>query len=233
MFNRNIFFKGALHGSPFLLVIAPFGLLFGVVAAEAGLTIIETLAMTILVIAGASQFTALALLSEHAPTLIIIIASLAVNLRMAMYSAALVPHFGEAPMRWRALAAYFMIDQTFAVAVKQYDATPAWSSAEKLSYYFGSAAIVCPFWYCSTYLGAVIGEAIPKSYSLDFAIPICFIAIIAPMIRNLPHLVTLLVSVTVALCLSWLPYNIWLLISALLAMMAGAQTEYWLERRKP
>ena len=231
MLNARIFTKGALHGSPFLLVIAPFGLLFGVVASEAGLTIIETMAMTIFVIAGASQFTALALLSEHAPTLIIIVAALAVNLRMAMYSAALVPHFGNAPMRWRALAAYFMIDQTFAVAVKQYQSTPNWSVTEKLSYYFGSAAIICPVWYGSTFLGAVIGEAIPKSYSLDFAIPICFIAIIAPMIRNLPHLVTALVSVTVALCLSWLPYNIWLLISALLAMMAGAQTEYWLERR--
>ena len=161
MLNARIFTKGALHGSPFLLVIAPFGLLFGVVATEAGLTIIETMAMTIFVIAGASQFTALALLSEHAPTLIIIVAALAVNLRMAMYSAALVPHFGNAPMRWRALAAYFMIDQTFAVAVKQYQSTPNWSVTEKLSYYFGSAAIICPVWYGSTFLGAVIGEAIP------------------------------------------------------------------------
>jgi predicted branched-subunit amino acid permease len=46
--------------------------------------------MTVLVIAGAAQFTALALLEEQAPMLIVIIAALAVNLHMAMYSAALL-----------------------------------------------------------------------------------------------------------------------------------------------
>ncbi len=73
-------------------MVAPFGLLFGVVATEAGLNLVETLTLTVLVIAGAAQFTALALLEDQAPTIIVIIASLAVNLRMAMYSAALFPH---------------------------------------------------------------------------------------------------------------------------------------------
>ena len=57
---------------------------------KCGLDLIETMTMTVLVIAGAAQFTALALLEEQAPTLIVIIAALAVNLRMAMYSAALL-----------------------------------------------------------------------------------------------------------------------------------------------
>lgn len=232
MFNATAFKKGALNGSPFILVIAPFGLLFGVVAAEAGLNLLETFAMSALVVAGASQFTALALLNEQAPTLIIIVASLAVNLRMAMYSAALVPHFGEASFGWRAFASYFMIDQNFAVAASQFQSTPEWSLSQKLSYYFGSASVLIPLWYGSSVLGAIAGEAIPKSYALDFAIPICFIALIAPLIRSLPHVIAALVSVSVALSLSWLPYNSWLLIAALTAMIAGAQTELWLERNK-
>ena len=59
------------------------------VAAEAGWGLAETMGMTVMVIAGASQFTALQLLSEHAPLVIVIATALAVNLRMAMYSAAL------------------------------------------------------------------------------------------------------------------------------------------------
>lgn len=230
--TRRAFRRGMWDCSPFVLVIAPFGLLFGVVASEAGLNLLETLSMTILVIAGASQFTALALLTEQAPTLVVIAAALAVNLRMAMYSAALVPHLGKASLGVRALAAYFMVDQSFAVAIKKYQAERNYLLSEKLAYYFGCAAIICPFWYGCSAVGALVGQAIPKAYSLDFAIPICFIALVAPMLRSLPHLIAALVSVVCALLLSWMPYNLWLIVAGFVAMAAGAQSELWLEARR-
>ena len=226
------FWRGFRAGSPFVLVIVPFALLFGAVAADAGLDIIETMAMTVLVIAGAAQFTALGLLSEHAPTLIVLAAALAVNLRMAMYSAALVPHLGRAPFWLRALMAYFMVDQVFAVAVKEYEAQPAMPLGHKIAYYFGSLAPIVPLWYLFSWVGAVAGRAIPPGYSLDFAIPICFIAITAPMMRSLPHFVAALVSVGAALALAWVPWNLGLMVAALLAMVAGAQVELWLARRQ-
>ncbi len=77
---KSTFWNGFIDCSPFILVVAPFGLLFGVIATEAGLNLAETMSMTILVIAGASQFTALALLKEQAPTLIIIFTQLGVPL---------------------------------------------------------------------------------------------------------------------------------------------------------
>jgi predicted branched-subunit amino acid permease len=144
---RSYFWQGYRDCSPFILIVAPFGLLFGAVAREAGLNLIETMMMTILVIAGAAQFTALALLEDQAPTFIVVIAALAVNLRMAMYSAALVPHFGKASLSKRLLASYFMVDQTFAVAIKRYDSDPTLTLDQKLIYYFGCAARVCPFCY--------------------------------------------------------------------------------------
>jgi predicted branched-subunit amino acid permease len=104
--------------------------LFGVVVREAGLNLIETMTMTILVISGALEFTALA-----------------VNLRITMYSAVLVPYFGKASLSKRLLASYFMVDQTFAVAIKRYDSDPTLTLDQKLNYYFGCAAGVCPFCY--------------------------------------------------------------------------------------
>ncbi|MFT5664140.1 MAG: putative branched-subunit amino acid permease, partial [Gammaproteobacteria bacterium] len=71
--SRSYFWQGYCDCSPFILIVAPFGLLFGVVATEAGLNLIETMMMTILVIAGAAQFTALALLEDQAPTFIVVI----------------------------------------------------------------------------------------------------------------------------------------------------------------
>ena len=230
--SRSYFWQGYRDCSPFILIVAPFGLLFGVVATEAGLNLIETMTMTILVIAGAAQFTALALLEDQAPTFIVIIASLAVNLRMAMYSAALVPHFGKASLFKRLLASYFMVDQTFAVAIKKYNSDPTLTLHQKLVYYFGCATAVCPFWYGFSLLGALLGDSIPSSYSLDFAIPICFIALTAPMLKSLPHIVSALVSIAVALLLAWMPYNLWLIIAAIAAMMAGSQTELMVQARQ-
>jgi len=82
--SKSAFWSGFCDCSPFILVVAPFGLLFGAIATEAGLNLLETMTMTVLVIAGAAQFTALALLEDQAPTIIVIIAALAVNLRMAI-----------------------------------------------------------------------------------------------------------------------------------------------------
>jgi predicted branched-subunit amino acid permease len=230
--SRSAYWSGLRDCSPFILVVAPFGLLFGVIATEAGLNLLETMTMTFLVIAGAAQFTALALLEEQAPTIIVIIAALAVNLRMAMYSAALVPHLGKSTLGTRAIASYFVVDQTFAVSIKKFEEQRSWTLSQKLAYFFGCATSIIPFWYSFTLIGALVGQSIPKEYSLDFAIPICFISIIAPMMRSLPHLAAAMVSVIFALLLAWMPYNLWLLVAAIVAMMTGAQAELWIARRQ-
>ena len=68
---RRAFWQGARDSLPFLIVVVPFGMIFGVLASEAGWTLAQILGMSVLVIAGASQFTALQLLSEQAPLLIV------------------------------------------------------------------------------------------------------------------------------------------------------------------
>jgi predicted branched-subunit amino acid permease len=228
---RPAFWRGLRECSPFILIVVPFSTLFGVVARDAGLDILQVFAMSVIVIAGASQFTALSLLQEGAPVFVAILAALAVNMRMAMYSAALVPHLGATPLRLRALMAYLMVDQIFAVSVRTYESEPDMPMSDKIAYYFGCVMAVCPLWYVCTLIGAVIGKAIPPSLSLDFALPVCFIALFAPMLRTLPHLVAALTSVIAALIFSGLPWNLALVVAGLLAMAAGAQTEFWLRRR--
>jgi predicted branched-subunit amino acid permease len=228
---KSVFWSGFRDGSPFILVVIPFATLFGVISVDAGLNLVETMSMSVLVVAGAAQFTAISLMLDQAPTFIVLLTALAVNLRMAMYSAALVPHLGKSPFWLRALMAYFMVDQAFAVAFKKYEEAPEMALAQKVSYYFGCLAPIVPLWYGFSYIGAVAGTAIPAEFSLDFAIPICFIALTAPMMRSLPHFIAAVVSVIAALALSWVPYSLGLIFAALLAMMAGAQAEVVLNRR--
>ncbi|MBM1555984.1 AzlC family ABC transporter permease [Sulfitobacter mediterraneus] len=229
---KSTYLKGIVDSSPFILVIIPFASLFGLVATEAGLSVIETLTFSIVVIAGAAQFTALQLMQEQAPTLVVIISSLAVNLRMAMYSAALTPYIGAAPLWQRALAAYLTVDQSYVVSVAEYERRPEMSIPMRMAYFFGVVTPIVPLWYGFTFIGAYLGAWFPDGWALDFAIPITFLAMIAPMFRTLAHVVAALVAVVVSLMAAGIPYSLGLMVAGIVGMMAGAQTELWQERKR-
>ncbi|SET77528.1 AzlC family ABC transporter permease [Oceanicella actignis] len=233
MRTRGAFVEGVAAGAPFLLVILPFGALFGVVATEAGLDLMQTFALTSLVIAGASQFALVQMLSDGAPAALAVLTALAVNLRMAMYSASLTPHLGKAPLWVRALAAYFLVDQAYAAAIARYSRRPDEPLPRKIAFYFGVLLPVVPVWFLGTLAGATLGARIPPEYALDFAVPITFVAIVAPMLRSLPNLAAAFVASAAALALAWAPYGSGLLLASAAGMGAGAAVELALERRRP
>lgn len=230
--SNSYYWKGFRDGAPFVLVAIPFGTLFGVFATETGLDIVQTMIFTATVFAGAAQFTALQLLQEQTPTLIILASALAVNLRVAMYSASLTPYLGAAPLWQRACAAYFVVDQSYACSVVQFEKEPAMTIQQRMAYFFGSISPIAPLWFLCTYLGAVVGTQIPESWALDFALPITFLAMVGPMLRTLPHVIAALVAIVVSLLTAPIPFNLGLLIAGCAGMMAGAQAEVMLERKK-
>jgi predicted branched-subunit amino acid permease len=230
--SKSWFWTGFQHGVPFVLVAAPFGTLFGVLATETGLNLTETMIFAITVFAGAAQFTALQLMQEHAPVLIVLASALAVNMRMAMYSASLTPYLGAAPLWQRAIAAYFTVDQSYACSVAMYEARPEMTTAERMAYFFGVVAPLAPMWYFFTFMGAVLGTRIPDSLAIDFALPIAFLAMIAPMLRTPAHIVAAVVACITSILAAGLPFNLGLIVAGIIAMMAGAQTELALEHRK-
>jgi 4-azaleucine resistance transporter AzlC len=226
------FRQGYLAGLPFVIVAAPFGMLFGVVATGAGLDIVETMVMTSFVIAGASQFALVELLANDAPALIALAAALAVNLRMAMYSASLAPHFSGTPGWVRAVMGYFLVDQSYGLAIRKFGEATGMSQPEKVGYFLGSALAVMPWWIVSTWVGAVFGGAIPPELSIDFAPPATFIAIFAPMLRGAANWAAALVAIAAGLLLAGLPWSLGLIVAAALGMATGALVEVRLARRR-
>ncbi|TCL08485.1 putative branched-subunit amino acid permease [Shimia isoporae] len=229
-YDRTSYMRGMRDGLPFILVIAPFALLFGVVATEAGLTVFETLTFSAVVIAGAAQFTALQLMNDNAPTIVVIASALAVNLRMAMYSASLTPHLGALPFWRRAFAAYTLVDQSYALSTLEFEKNPEMTLAQKASYFFGVITPVLPNWYFWTLVGAMVGQSIPPSFALDFAVPITFLAMIGPMLRTGAHVAAAFVSVACAIGFAFLPWNLGLMVAGVAGMVTGAQVELWLDR---
>lgn len=228
---NSAFWSGVRDGAPFIFIAGPFAVLFGVLGTEAGLNIFEVMSFSVVVIAGAAQFTALQLLVDNAPTVIVLISALAVNLRVAMYSAALTPYLGAAPLWQRVFIAYFLVDQSYALSHAKFDAAPTMSVPERVRYYAGTNLLVMMAWFSCSYAGAALGTALPADLPLDFALPIAFLAMVGPMLRTPAHMVAALTAILISLASASVPHSLGLLIGGLAGMMAGAQTELWLERR--
>ena len=229
--ERSAFATGVVDVLPFIVMVVPFATLFGVVAIEAGLSLAQTLSFSILVIAGASQFAALQLMLENAAIGFILAAALAVNLRMAMYSAALAPHLGAAPLLQRAFIGYLNFDHSYVLAVAKYEDQPDMPLRARVAYFFGVSLTIAPLWCLFTYIGAEIGVWIPAHWEVSFVLPLAFLSTVAPMLKPPAHIAAAGVSIVLALALAGLPSGSGLLIAALCAMITGVLVETLLERK--
>ena len=122
--RRTRWRRGLAQAAPVVLGYVPIGFAYGVLARESGLSMRETVLMSLIVYAGASQFIAAGLFAAGAPPLSIVVTTFVVNIRHALLSASLAPYLRH----WRppALAAfaYHLTDETFAVHAVRYDAAP-------------------------------------------------------------------------------------------------------------
>jgi predicted branched-subunit amino acid permease len=229
--TKSAYWAGVRDGVPFIFVAAPFALLFGVIATDAGLTVGQAMGFSVLVIAGASQFAAVQMITENAGIAFVLLAALAVNLRMAMYSASLVPYLGAAPMWQRALISYLNFDQTYITSIARYEARPEMTVPERALYFLGVATPLTPMWMIMSLVGVLAGTAIPEAWALDFIMPIMFLAMVAPMMKSLAHVAAAMASIIVALLLVDMPSGTGLLVAAGVAMLTGAVVEMWMEKR--
>ena len=230
--TKSAYWAGVRDGLPFIVMVVPFALLFGVVGIEAGLSMAQTMSFSVLVIAGASQFAALQLMLENAVIGFVLLAALAVNLRMAMYSAALAPHLGAAPFWQRALVGYLNFDQSYMASIAKYEDNPQMTLQAKVAYFLGVALVISPLWCVFTYIGARLGATVPADIEIAFILPIAFLSMVAPMLKSLAHVAAAFVSLIVAISLAGLPAGSGLLIAAVCAMLTGVVVETWMERAK-
>lgn len=230
--TRAAVLRGCLDSIPFLLVYIPFGMLFGIAGTAIGLTFLQIFGFSAFVVAGAAQFTAIELMGSQAATIMVLVTSVAVNLRMVMYSASLASDLAHAKTWQKALIAYTMTDQGYALAAAQYEAAPNDTVSLKVAYFLGASLVLVPVWLIATVLGALFGQALPEGLALDFAVPVTFLAMIGPALRSIPHLVAVFVSCTAALAFIGLPAGTGIIAAAILAMFAGGTTETIIAKRR-
>ncbi|WP_096390164.1 AzlC family ABC transporter permease [Halopenitus persicus] len=216
------FRAGARDVLPVLLGVVPFAMVVGIAAIDAGLTPLQAIGMSAFVYAGSSQLAAIELLGESAPIAVAVFTAIIINLRMVMYSASIAPHFDDYRRRTRAFLAYFLTDQAYALSLTAYEADAV---EDERWYYLGVATPISIVWMVCTALGVVLGSGIPDSWGLSFAVPLVFLAILVPVMKDRPRTVAAIVSGAIAVVLVSAPFNLGLPTGALVGIAAGLLTE--------
>jgi 4-azaleucine resistance transporter AzlC len=228
---RAAFVAGATAIVPVLLALLPFGLAFGATATGNGLSPMEALGMSVFVFAGAAQLAVVPLLSAGASVAIVLLTVLVVNLRLTLYSASLASHFGRLPAGWKGLLAYLLTDQAYAATITRFDEGEM-EEQNKRWYYLGVALAIWATWQAATMLGVVLGAWASEGWSLDFVLPLIFIAAAVPAIKDRTTGAAALAAGVVALFAAALPLNLGLIAAALVGVLGGLVVETLSEKSR-
>jgi 4-azaleucine resistance transporter AzlC len=231
--RRSEFFSGAKAELPILLGVYPFGILYGVLALDAGLPPTLAFAMSSIVFAGSSQVIGANLFKAATPAIVMILTTLVVNLRHMLYSTSIAPQIKHLRTAWKWLLAYLLTDEAYAVAITHYnqDATHAGSAshlAHKHWYFLGAGLTLWANWQISTLVGIFVGAQIPGSWGLDFTVALTFIALVVPLLKDRPSAAAFVAAGIAAVAGAGLPYKLGLIAAAFIGIGVGL----WLETRQ-
>ena len=218
--RTSAFMLGVRALLPMHLGVMPFGVIYGIVALQSGIPPLAAVLMSSIVFAGSAQFLIAQLVGMGAPALLMVGAAGLVNLRHALYSASVAPVLEHLPMRWKVALSYFLTDEAYAAAIPHLLAEPRNPFAHWIL--FGAGFALWAGWQIATMIGVVLGAELPGGGSLEFALPLTFIAIVVPMLKDRRHIAVALTAAGLAVLLAGLPYKLGLFVAAVGALLLAA-----------
>ena len=228
--RAKIIANGFIDTIPLGISTSIYGLVYGVMASQAGLSVFETLAMSAVVFAGASQLTAVQMIAIGSGTISVIITVFIINLRHYLMAASISPYIKHEPVYKRMVNAFFMTDESYAVTYSYFQ-----KGSPSSSYFLGSGLNIYLFWGSSGVIGYFFGNMITPelSYIFDFAFVAAFIGMIVPMVKTRPALVTVIASAVISLAGSLvIPGKWYIIIAGLGASLAGFLASEFLDSKK-
>jgi 4-azaleucine resistance transporter AzlC len=220
------FRAGLVKTLPVVVGVVPFGLAYGVLAVQAGLSIAETMLMSLVVFAGASQFMAAGMFQAGVGGPMIVFSTFLMNLRHLVMGLSLSPYFSHATPRWRRMLAFGMVDESYLVSVTHFREQ---GQAEGSRHFMlASATLMYLVWGLSSLVGAVAGHSIadPLRWGLDFAMPATFLTLLLPQVVSFRLLAVVAVAGAAATASYLLVPGKWYI---LIAVVAGTGAGLLLE----
>lgn len=224
------FRRGIVATLPLVPGIVAFGLLYGVMARQVGLSPWEAGAMSLIVHAGSAQFTALGMW-QTAGTVPIILTTLVINLRHMLMGASVAPYLRGLSPGWKALLALWMSDESYALAITEYE-----QGRGSHWYLLGANVGVYLAWPTSGLLGALLGASIPEpsQYGLDLIFPLGFLGLLTAFLKDRIGVAVALAAGGLALLGTFLLPGKWaILVAGILGSGLGLLLEEMGKRWKP
>ena len=214
----KILAKGIIDVSPLMIPVVPFGIIYGMIGMELGLSSYMTFGMSVIIFGGASQIVLLQLFSGGASSFVTITSVAAVNSRHLLYGAVFSQYLSHLKITWKIILSYILIDQAFAVSNTYFKKN---KNEKNKHYHLLGAGFTCWFiWQISTILGIVLGSIVPDELGLSFTISLTFLALLINDFRNYKNIIVMLVSGMVAtIGYTIIPFQGYIIIASLSALM--------------
>jgi 4-azaleucine resistance transporter AzlC len=240
MTPRREFAAGIRAELPILLGVLPFGLIYGALALQAGIPAAPAMSMSSIVFAGSAQFVATQLIAVGTPIGLLLLTTFVVNLRHLLYSASLAPYLRPLRLAWKAVLAYLLTDEAYAVAITHYTQTSPTRTVppshrdepdHRHWFFLGAGLTLWTTWQASTAAGLYLGARIPSAWHLEFALPLTFLALARPAVTDRATAITVLVASVVGIASYGLAMRLGIIVGALAGIAAGIVAETWGGRR--
>jgi len=222
MTKWKVFKQGVFEELPLQVGVFPFGIIYGIMAIETGLTPLQAFLMSSIIFGGASQIVFLQLFSSGSSMAVLVTSVGAINSRHFLYSLSMLEFLKKLSLKWRIILGYLLTDEAYAVSIRKFMNEP-----NKLFLHFhllGTGITLFLSWQLSTLTGILLGGDLPEFLDLQFIIPLTFIAIIIPMIKSVSTLFVVLSSAVTALICKNLDINFWIILSAVVGIIFGILT---------
>lgn len=220
---RARFFSGFRAVIPLIIGAFPLGVIYGALAVKAGISPAGAQSMSAFMFAGSAQFMLAQMFSASVPAVVMVLAIAVVNLRHSLYSATISPYFQHLSPRWKAILAFLLTDEAFVVAISNFEQYA--EKPQKAWYFLGAGTGMWVFWQISTFLGISLGDIIPPSLPLDFALPLTFIAMVIPLLKDRASAGAAIAAGVIAVVAFSLPYKLSILVAAFIGILTGVLLE--------
>ncbi len=227
--QRRDLMTGVRDIAPILLGVIPFAMVSGITAVGAGIPKHIAMLMSLSMFAGASQLAANQLIGAGAAWFVIIYTALVINARFVVYSASVAPYLQSlsSPAKW--LYAYLLTDQGYALSVLRFRRG---DNLDPHLYYLGISVTIWLTWQVFSAAGIYLGSNIPEHWGLDFAVPLCFLAVLVQALEDRESIVAGATAGCIAVFALPLPLNTNLILGVMTGIGAGLLSEHLRHRRE-
>ena len=217
------FLSGFKDVVPLIIGAFPLGVIYGALAMKAGLSAPAAQSMSAFMFAGSAQFLIAQMAAASVPAIVMILAVAVINLRHALYGASVARYIQNLSPLWKSVLAFLLTDEAFVVVITNFEKEE--STPLKRWYFLGAGLSMWLFWQIATAVGIFLGEIIPASWPLDFALPLSFIAMVVPALRDRASTGAALSAGIIAVLAFSLPYKLSIILAASVGILVGVLLE--------